>query len=57
MTIMTAPRRPRLLAILVVLALLALTILGAAAYFRSSPRAPERTTIILNEPGLVRRGA
>ncbi len=57
MTLVTAPRRPRLVAILIVLALLTLAVLWAAAYFRPSPRVPQRTTIILNEPGLVRRSA
>ncbi|MHB8927123.1 MAG: hypothetical protein ACYC9Q_05570 [Bacillota bacterium] len=45
------------MAIFIVLALLALAVLGASAYFRPSPRVPERTTIILGEPGLVRRSA
>ncbi|MHB8945062.1 MAG: hypothetical protein ACYC6I_00845 [Bacillota bacterium] len=57
MTIVTAPRRPRLVAILIVLSLLTLAVLWAAAYFRPSPRVPQRTTIIRSEPGLVRRAA
>ncbi|MHB0887075.1 MAG: hypothetical protein ACYC41_14500 [Bacillota bacterium] len=45
------------MAILVVVSLLVLGVLWAAAYFRPSPRVPQRTTIIRSEPGLVRRAA
>ncbi|HEY3316559.1 MAG TPA: hypothetical protein VGL40_14945 [Bacillota bacterium] len=60
MTVQPTPRTSRLMTALVIVSLILVALLWAAAYIRSEPKVPRRTTIIrldrsVSHRGLVRR--